>query len=117
MKLLGTSDLGGRTEYWWLHNGKDNTDCITVQTVQDAEPVIESVQGRTELNKGDFRYKASIPSTIVEELCRLYSTQWKMKPREVLAELMNAKTKRSKRCWKMLTEGRDFRKLQAKKWR
>ena len=86
-----------------------NTDRITVQTVQDVEPIIERVQGRTELSKGDFKYKASIPSTIVEELCRVYAGHWKIQPHQVLAELMTAKTKRAQRCWKMLTEGRDFR--------
>lgn len=117
MRLLGSENVGGRVEHWWLHSGDDGTDRITVQTVQDAEPVIESVQMKTELNAGDFRFKASIPETIVDECCRVYGLRWGVTPTAVMQELMSAKTSRSKRIWKMLTEGRDYRKLQAKKWR
>ena len=116
MKLLGSEKVGGRTEYYWLHVGDDGKDRITVQTVQDAEPIIESVQAMSESPGKDFRFKARIPTTIVEELCRVYATKWAMKPGDIFREMMAGRTDRSKRLWKMLTESRDFRKLQAKRW-
>lgn len=116
MKLLGTEVVGGRTEKYWLHTGDDGTDRITVEITQDAEPIIESVRGMSESPGKDFRFKARIPSTIIEELCRVYAPQWGVKVSEAYRELVRGKTNRAKRLWKMLTEGRDYRRLQAKAW-
>lgn len=118
MRLLGAENIGGRVERYWLHVGDDGRDRITVETIQDAEPTIEIIQSMTEATRGkDLRFKASIPATIVDEICKVYAPKWGLKPHEVLSELVNSKSKRSKRVWRMLTEGRDYRKLQAKAWR
>jgi len=117
VRLLGTENIGGRIEKWWLHTGDDCKDRITVETIQDAEPIIESVQRLTEQGNGDLRFKATIPQTIVDECCRVFGLRWGVKPTDVFQEMMLAKTKRAKSIWKMLTESRDYRNLQAKQWR
>lgn len=117
MKLLGAEHTGGgRIERHWLHTGDDGGDRITVETVQDAEPVFEIVKSiaQAQTKKSAFRFKASLPTTMIDETSKINAKLWGMSVREAFAELIGQKSNRSKRVMKTLTEGRDFRKFQAK---
>lgn len=116
MKLLEAEFYNGRTHKYWLHpseSGKGNA--ITVETTQDVSPIIKDVKAIAQAGKGkDFRFKATIPSTMIEEAARINSKRWGITVRAAFTELVKGKTDRAKREMKILTEGRDFRKLQAK---
>ena len=113
-RLLGVEQHGPYTEKWWLHTGDDGKDRITIETIQDVEPIFKSVKIRSqgETSK-DLKLIASIPGNIINEVCRVNAAKWGIRPSEVMAELVKNRTDRSKATWKMLTQGRDFRKLQA----
>lgn len=117
-RLLGTEVRGDCIDYYWLHVGDDGRERITVQTTQESDPIIARVKKISDQprdNKSSFRFKASIPGTMVDDICRINSSLWGIPKREVFAEMVSARTDRSQRIWRMLTEGRDFRKLQAEK--
>lgn len=116
-RLLGVERIGGRVEKTWLHTGDDGTDRITVETVQDVDPIIRAVKLRNDMDRGksDLRFKAEIPFTLLEEMCRLASIEWGCKARDAFQEVMQGKTDRAQRVLRTLTDGRDFRKLQAEK--
>lgn len=116
-KLLEVETSGGLVNKTWLHVGDNNQDQITVQTFQDVEPIMKQTKHRAQQNKGkDFRYKADIPSNLINEACYQASKSWGVSAKEAMEELMIAKTDRAKKLWKVLTEGRDFRKFQAKNY-
>lgn len=113
-RLLGTEVNGHRIDKWWLHSGDDGKDCITVETIEDVEPVFKAVQMHREAPKSkDFRHVASIPQTVIDEICRLKAQLWGVRPADVFAELMAAKTDRSQSIWRVLTKGRDYAKFQS----
>lgn len=116
-RLLGTEIRGDCVDRYWLHVGDDGLEKITVQTTQESDPVIARVKKISDQSnsRNSFRLKASIPGTMVDEICRVNASLWGIPKREVFAEMVAAKTDRSQRIWRMLTEGRDFRKLQAEK--
>ena len=118
MKLLGVENIGGRIQKDWLHTGDDGKPRITTETVQDVEPVIRAtkVQSDASLGKRGFlRFKANIPFTLIEDMCKASAPQWGVTVREAFAEVMQGKTDRAQRLIRTITEGRDFRKLQAEK--
>jgi len=41
-KLLSQEWNGHRLERYWLHTGDDGKDRITIETVEDVEPVLEA---------------------------------------------------------------------------
>lgn len=116
MKLLETEHFNGRRHRYWLHpseRGKGNA--ITVETTQDVAPIIKQVKSIAELGKSkDFRFKATIPGTMLEDAAKINAKRWGISVRAAFTELVKGKTDRAKREMKVLTEGRDFRKLQAK---
>src|SRR3546814_10593245 len=74
-RLLSKENVGGREELWWLHTGDDGKDRITVETVQDVEPILdqnkrEFAAASDRFGKGSFHKVATIPSTVIEEICR-----------------------------------------------
>lgn len=113
MKLLDSQRVGQRTEKWWLHTGDYGEDQITVEIVEDVEPIFERVKRQRDAgNKGDFRFVASIPPTVIDEACRINAKTWGIRPGQVFQELMTNKTDRAKSVWRTLTHGRDYRKFQ-----
>ena len=113
-KLLGRENVGGLIHSDYLHVGDDGRDKITTATTQDASPIIRNVKLCAQTPGKDIRLRAKIPANLVNEACRQASITWGITPREVFAEMMSAKTDRSKTLWRTLTDGRDFRKLQTK---
>lgn len=116
-RLLGVENIGGRVQKDWLHIGNDGRERITTETVQDVEPIIKATKVMSDAQSGRswIRFKANIPITLLEETCRLAAIDWGVRTRDAFREVMEGKTDRSQRLIKMLTEGRDFRKLQAEK--
>jgi hypothetical protein len=90
-KLLGTELNYPRTDRYWLHTGDKGQDCITVETVEDVEPVIEANKAQyndpSPTQDGLGRKVASIPGVIIMELCRINKISFR--------ELMLGKTERS----------------------
>ena len=117
--LLSAEWVNGRLEKTWLHVGDDGRKKVTVETVQNVTPAIENakVHGQS-VNKDSFlRFKANVTGTQLEDACRIASTQWGIKFSECFREVMQGRTDRAKSVWRLLTEGRDYAKLQAKHWR
>ena len=90
-KLLGTEVNGPRIDRYWLHTGDDGRDRITVATTEDVEPAIEANKRQyndgVKTHDGLGRKVASIPGTIIMELCRINKISFR--------ELMLGKTERS----------------------
>ena len=87
-----------------------------MQTVQESDPIIAKVARRRELpvdRKSSFRFKAEIPATLVEEAARLKAGEWGVRFSEAFREIASGKTDRAKSVWRILTQGRDFRKFQV----
>lgn len=119
-KLVAVEQIGGgRFERWWTHEGDDGRKKLTVETVQDAEPAIDNAKALAENTdrKSLLRFKANVTATQLEEACRIAAKLWGQPFPETFREVMQAKTDRAKSVWRNLTEGRDFRKLQAKHWK
>lgn len=113
-RLLGQERNGDRMDRWWLHSGDDGKDRITVETIEDVEPVFKAVQAHREAPKSkDFRHVASIPQTVVDEVCRVNAKIWGINSAQVFAELMDNKTDRAQSIWRMLTKGSDYAKFQS----
>src|SRR5215831_5442834 len=95
--LLSTEWNGGRLEKTWLHIGDDGRKKITVEVVQDVEPVMDDAKALTEGTKRDsiFRFKAHVTGTHLEEACRIASTQWGIPFRQCFSEVMQGKTDRA----------------------
>ena len=95
-KLLHTDNHGDRVEHWWLHTGDDGNDRITIQTVEDVQPLLD--RNKEEFNsapqkfgKGTFHKVASIPATVLEEVCRIREISY--------MELMQNKSDLAKSIW------------------
>jgi len=114
-RLLGAERVGGRDEYWYLHTGDDGKDRITVETIQDVEPVFDYVKlaANARGRKGDIRYKATIPFTMVDDLAKTSAALWGVSVSDAFAEIMGGKSDRAQKALRVLTDGRDYRKLQA----
>lgn len=118
MKLLGTEINNGMLDKYWLHVGDDGKDRITIETIQDVDPIIKRVKQRSQTRESkDMLYVGDIPANTINEFCRVLSPKWGLKPREVMSELISSKTDRAKSIWHMLLRSRDYRKLQAKHYR
>lgn len=88
-----------------------------MQTVQPSDPIIAAVERHADQvnRKSDFRFKAKIPVTLIEEAARVKAAEWGLRVREAYAEIIESKTDRAKGVWSLLSEGSDYRKFQAKK--
>lgn len=112
-QLMCQENIGGRIQKWWLHYGDYGQEQITVETIQEIDPVFELVKRNSEYSSKDFRFKGTIPATLIDEICKVKGKLWGMNTTEAYREIMQGKTGRAKAVWKMLLEDRDYRKLQA----
>lgn len=120
MRLLGREYIGGgQVEKYWLHTDGAGNDNITIQVVQDAAPIIRQIkqQAQGERPRSEMRLKARIPATMMDEAARISAKDWGVSVRDAFSEIVKQKTDRAKRTLRLLTEGRDYRKLQAKAYR
>jgi hypothetical protein len=117
-RLLGVENIDGRISKDWLHVGDDGRDKITTETVQDVEPIIRATKQMSDAQlgrRGFMRFQANIPSVLLEDMCKAAAIASNQTTKEVFEEVMLGKTDRAQRIMRTLTEGRDFRKLQAEK--
>ena len=110
-RLLSTEDHGDRTEYWWLHTGDDGKDRITIQTVEDVAPILD--RNKQEFNaapqkfgNGTFHKVASIPATVIEEVCRIKKISFR--------ELMTNKSDLAKYIWNHLLNDSELRSFRTR---
>lgn len=117
--LLSQEWVGGRLEKTWLHIGDDGRRKITTEVIQDCEPIFDNtkVLAQNQSSKSMLRFKANVPGTSIEDACRIEAKRWGVSFRECFSEVMQGKTDRAKSVWKILTEGRDYAKMQAKYWK
>lgn len=116
MKLLGTERNGDLADRYWLHQGDDGNDKITIETVQDVEPSMTRARNLKGTGGKDFRFKASVPGVLIDRVSKLSAKQWGIRSNDAFREIMEAKTQRAKKVWKLLTEGREFSKFQARSY-
>ena len=115
-KLIDVEQVGGLTHKTFRHLGDDNKEQLTVQTYQDVKPIFDRAKQLKRESGKDFRFKAAIAANVMNEACYKAATLWGVSNREALQEIMAGKTGRAKSIIKVLSEGRDFRKFQAKNY-
>lgn len=82
-KLLAEQWSGHRLERYWLHTGPDHTDRITIETIEDVEPVIEANKRayngsvKDQEVPGLGRRVARVPGVVLEELCRIHKIKFR----------------------------------------
>jgi hypothetical protein len=116
MKLLGVERVMDRVHKHWLHTDGAGHSQVTVETTQDVSPIIKTVKSiaQGQSPKSQFRFKAQIPGTMIEDTAKISAKLCGITTRDAFSELIRGKTDRAKRTMKILSEGRDYRKLQAK---
>lgn len=115
MRLLKREKVGNRIQNTWMHYGSDGRKKLTVETVEDTEPVFNQVKQVAQASrKTDFRLKASIPATLIDEAAKTSAKLWGVSVREAFSEICTGKTDRGVKALRLLTEGRDYNKLQTK---
>lgn len=111
MRLLDKENIGGRIEKWWLHTGDDGEDRITVETVQDVEPILDANKrafndAPRSYDKSGMTKVADIPATVIEETCRIKGIPFR--------EFVAAKTDRAQAAWRELLNAREFRAFRTR---
>lgn len=110
-RLLSRENVGGREERWWKHFDGNGNPVTTVETVQDAAPIIARNKrafndAPSRYGKGDFHKVADIPVTVIEATARLKEIPFK--------EFMQCRTDRAQRAWKELLNSRDMRAFRTR---
>lgn len=105
-RLLGRENVGGRQELWWLHTGDDGNERITLETVQDVEPLLdqnkrEYADAPTRFGDGAFHKVATIPMTVIEEICRIKKIPF--------AEMIQGRSDKAQHIWNHLLNDPEFR--------
>ncbi len=115
-KLLSVGNRGGRVERIWSHYGDNNQRQFTVEVVEDFEKAMNQLkrEKQAESSKSSFRVKAELPMTLIDELSKQSAALWGISVKDAFAELMSQKSDRGKKALRLVTEGRDFRKFQAR---
>ena len=114
MRTLGVERRGDVVDTYYQHLGDDTRKKITIQSVQDVEPIMEQIKAEAQNAMKGFRLKARLPAVVIDEACKVCARIWRISVKDAFSEILNQKTDRAKHALKVLTEGRDFRKLQAK---
>ena len=116
-RLLDIENSGGIVHRTYSHIGDDGKKKITVKSTQDTAPLMARAKmlKQTE-NSKDFRFKASIPANLINDAAYRAANLWGVSAQKAYSEILAGKTDRAKKLVKMLTEGRDFRKFQAKNY-
>lgn len=112
MKLLSQESALGITTKTWAGDGK-----IVTQTTSDAEKAFKKARFLAQNGQSkDFRHKATIDLNILNDAAYQASKSWGVGAREAFGEIMSQKSDRAKKLLRILTEGRDYRKFQAKNY-
>lgn len=108
-KLISQERNGHKIERWWLHVGDDGKDKIVLETIEDVEPIIENNKRLYNEKPVDHpalgRRVASIPQTIMEELCRIHKISF--------ADLMDKNNARGQHILQSFINNPDFRSFRT----
>jgi hypothetical protein len=110
-KLIGTEVHGGRIDRYFLHTGDDGKDRITVQSTEDAEPLLEACQREYNAAPGRFEKKpgmrriARFNETTLTEICRIHKISFR--------ELMIGKSCRAQDIWNKVLNDPALRKFRT----
>lgn len=108
-KLISQERNGHKVERWWLHVGDDGREKITLETIEDVEPILENNKRLYNEKPVDHpvlgRRVASIPQTIMEELCRIHKISF--------AELMDKNNDRGQHIIQSVVNNPDLGKLRT----
>lgn len=114
-KLLDIENNGTRLDKTYMHYGEDGRKKLTTVMTMDAEPVFRAVKETKQNSKSkDFMLKAHVDEVTLTDFVKKTAVYWGCGVKDAFSEMMTGKTDRAKKAWKILTEGRDFRKFQAK---
>lgn len=114
-KLLDVENSGGIVHRTYSHIGDDGKKKITVASTQDLEPAIKRAKMLKQTENGKYtKFKAIIGGNHLNELAYKSAPLWGVTVQQAFSEIMSGKTDRAQKALRMLTDGRDFRKLQAK---
>lgn len=118
-RILGSEVVGNRVHTYHSHLGDDGKKKLTIETKEDVSPIISGVKflAQNQNKKSDFRFKCSIPLTVIDETAKKMAHYWGVTPKQAFEELTSSKSDRGKQAMKILSESMDYRKLQAKHYR
>jgi len=111
MTVIFEENIGGRIQRWHRHTGDRGQPQITVETVQDVEPVFEEAK-RLSNDKGDFRFLGTIPATVIDEVSKINAKRWGISVADAFREIIGNKTSRAHAVWKLLLKDSEYRKFQ-----
>lgn len=114
MKLLSTENIGGRIERWY----RDADGKVVVETIQDAEPILDANKREynnapSDFRKGSFHKMASIPAAVIDKVCNEGLPEAGI-DKISFRELVAAKTDKAQRIWKYLLNAREFRSFRTR---
>ena len=112
-RLLDREINGNRITSYFQQYDEAGKPEIIIHNAEDVEPVFKRAKFLKENSGKTFRFKASIPLNVIDEVCKIKAVEWGITKREAFSEIIINETGRAKNVWKVLTEGRDFRKLQG----
>ena len=113
MKLLDIEQSGHRVTRYFQDYDDAGKKIIVIHNTEDVEPVFKKAKFLKENSGKTFRFKASIPFNILDEALKIKAAEWGITKREAFSEIVIGETNRAQKVVKVLTEGRDFRKLQG----
>lgn len=116
-KLLHAENNGGKIERWWEHYDNDGKTLLTVESVQDATPIIEA--NKREFNSahgrhGDMSKVATIPALVVESTAKGCAQMWGTTTAAAYREIAEGKTDRAAQVWRELLNAREFRHFRTR---
>lgn len=116
-RLIDVEYSGNRVLKTYAHLGEDGRKKITTETVEDIRPILKSLKDVAQNpKKSDFRLKASIPFTLLDDESKKCSKIWGCTMKDAFAEIVSCNTDRGRRVIKKLTEDLDFKALQARNY-
>lgn len=116
----------GRIENHWRHFGDDGREKLTVEVVEDVEPVLDQnkrdyADAPSRFGRGAFHRLASFPPTVISEFARLTAIRWGVSTCQAYSELscndelgQLGKTDRAKATWRFILNARDLRDFRCR---
>ena len=109
-KLLGVEKNGHRVDRYFAHYGDGGKALLTVETVEDVEPILEAnkrayADAPSRFGNGST-HVASIPTTVIEAVCKHTKIPF--------AEFIKGKTDRAQKAWNVLLNSPEFRHFRTR---
>jgi len=115
-KLLDIERSGNRLFKTYSHLDGENNKVITTATTEDISPIYTNLKdvAQNRNTKSDFKLKASIPFTVLDDEAKKASNIWGITVKDAFAEITQCRSGRAKKIMKKLTEDIDYRRFQTK---